>query len=39
MTGELLTGAFATKARGDALPVLMQLRSAFTGPNDTESPP
>ena len=38
VTGELLTGAFATKARGDALPVLMQLRSAFTGPNDTEVP-
>ncbi|MDE0207873.1 MAG: hypothetical protein OXP66_17795 [Candidatus Tectomicrobia bacterium] len=38
VTGELLTGAFATKARGDALPVLMQLRSAFTGPNDTEIP-
>ena len=38
VTGELLTGAFATKARGDALPVLVQLRSAFTGPNDTEVP-
>ncbi|MDE0205743.1 MAG: TraB/VirB10 family protein [Candidatus Tectomicrobia bacterium] len=38
VTGELLTGAFATKARGDALPVLMQMRSAFTGPNDTEIP-
>ena len=38
VTGELLTGAFATKARGDALPVLMRLRSAFTGPNDTEIP-
>ena len=38
VTGELLTGAFATKARGDALPVLMQLRSAFTGPNDSEVP-
>ena len=38
VTGELLTGAFATKARGDALPVLVQLRSAFTGPNDTEIP-
>lgn len=38
VTGELLTGAFATKARGDALPVLMQLRSAYTGPNDTEVP-
>ena len=38
VTGELLTGAFATKARGDALPVLMQLRSAFTGPNDSEIP-
>ena len=38
VTGELLTGAFATKARGDALPVLMQLRSAYSGPNDTEIP-
>ena len=38
VTGELLTGAFATKARGDALPVLVQLHSAFTGPNDTEIP-
>ena len=38
MTGELLTGAFATKVRGDALPVLVQLRSAYSGPNDTEIP-
>ena len=38
VTGELLTGAFATKARGDALPVLVQLRSAYSGPNDTEVP-
>ena len=38
VTGELLTGAFATKARGDALPVLVQLRSAYTGPNYTEIP-
>ncbi len=38
VTGELLTGAFATKARGDALPVLMKMGSAFTGPNDTEIP-
>ena len=38
VTGELLTGAFATKARGDALPVLVQLRSAYSGPNDTEIP-
>ena len=38
VTGELLTGAFATKARGDALPILVQLRSAYTGPNDTEIP-
>ncbi|MDE0206616.1 MAG: hypothetical protein OXP66_11380 [Candidatus Tectomicrobia bacterium] len=38
VTGELLTGAFATKIRGDALPVLVQLRSAYTGPNDTEIP-
>ena len=38
VTGELLTGAFATKVRGDALPVLVQLRSAYTGPNDTEVP-
>ena len=38
VTGELLTGAFATRARGDALPVLVQLRSAYSGPNDTEVP-
>ena len=38
VTGELLTGAFATKVRGDALPVLVQLRSAYSGPNDTEVP-
>ena len=38
VTGELLTGAFATKARGDALPVLVQLMSAYSGPNDTEIP-
>ena len=38
MTGELLTGAFATKVRGDALPVLVQLRSAYSGPNDSEIP-
>ena len=38
VSGELLTGAFATKARGDALPVLVQLRSAYSGPNDTEIP-
>ena len=36
VTGELLTGAFATKVRGDALPVLVQLRSAYSGPNDSE---
>lgn len=38
VTGELLTGAFATKVRGDALPVLVQLRSAYSGPNDSEVP-
>ena len=38
VTGELMTGAFATKIAGDALPVLVQLRSAYTGPNDTEIP-
>ena len=38
VTGELLTGAFETKVRGDALPVLVQLRSAYSGPNDTEIP-
>ena len=38
VTGELLTGAFATKVRGDALPVLVQLRSSYSGPNDTEVP-
>ena len=38
VTGELLTGAFATKVRGDALPVLVQLRSVYSGPNDSEIP-
>ena len=38
VTGELMTGAFATKISGDALPVLVQLRSAYSGPNDTEIP-
>ena len=38
VTGELMTGAFATRARGDALPVLVRLRSAYSGPNDTEIP-
>ena len=38
VTGELLTGAFATKVSGDALPVLVQLRSAYSGPNDSEIP-
>ena len=38
VTGELMTGAFATKVRGDALPVLVQLRSAYSGPNDSEIP-
>ena len=38
VTGELLTGAFATKVRGDALPVLVQLMSAYSGPNDSEIP-
>ena len=38
VSGELMTGAFATKVRGDALPVLVQLRSAYTGPNDSEVP-
>lgn len=38
VTGELLTGAFATKVRGDALPVLVQLRSAYSGPNDSAIP-
>ena len=38
VTGQLMTGAFATKVRGDALPVLVDLRSAYSGPNDTEIP-
>ena len=38
VTGELMTGAFATKVSGDALPVLVQLRTAYSGPNDTEVP-
>ena len=33
-----MTGAFATKVRGDALPVLVDLRSAYSGPNHTEIP-
>ena len=31
VTGELLTGAFATKARGDALPILVQLQQRLHG--------
>ena len=38
VTGDLITGAFATKTRGDALPVLVKLRSAYSGPNETEVP-
>ena len=38
VTGQLMTGAFATKVRGDALPVLVDLRSAYSGPNDSEIP-
>ncbi|MDE0204403.1 MAG: hypothetical protein OXP66_00015 [Candidatus Tectomicrobia bacterium] len=38
VSGELLTGAFATKVRGDALPVLVQLETAYSGPNNTEIP-
>ena len=38
VTGELLTGAFATQRSGDALPVLVKLRTVYSGPNETEVP-
>lgn len=38
VTGELLTGAFATQRSGDALPVLIKLRTVYSGPNETAVP-
>ena len=38
VAGEIITGAFATKARGDGLPVLAQLQTAYLGPNGYEVP-
>ena len=38
VTGAIMTGAFATKVRGDGLPVLAQLCAAYMAPNDYEVP-
>ena len=38
VAGEIVTGAFATKVRGDGLPVLARLEAAYVGPNETEIP-
>ena len=38
VAGEIVTGAFATKVRGDGLPMLARLRTAYLGPNDYEIP-
>ncbi len=38
VAGSIMTGAFATKVRGDGLPVLAQLRTAYVAPNDYEVP-
>ena len=38
VAGEIVTGAFATKVRGDGLPVLARLETAYVGPNETEIP-
>ena len=38
VTGRILTGAFATKVRGDGLPVLARLEAAYLAPNDYEVP-
>ena len=38
VAGEIVTGAFATKVRGDGLPVLARLETAYVGPNATEIP-
>ena len=38
VAGEIITGAFATKTRGDGLPVLAQLQTAYLGPNGYEIP-
>jgi len=38
VAGTILTGAFATKVRGDGLPVLARLQAAYLAPNDYEVP-
>ena len=38
VAGRILTGAFATKVRGDGLPVLARLEAAYLAPNDYEVP-
>lgn len=38
VAGRILTGAFATKVRGDGLPVLARLQAAYLAPNDYEVP-
>ena len=38
VAGKILTGAFATKVRGDGLPVLARLEAAYVAPNDYEVP-
>ena len=38
VAGSILTGAFATKVRGDGLPVLARLEAAYLAPNDYEVP-
>ena len=38
VAGTILTGAFATKVRGDGLPVLARLEAAYLAPNDYEVP-
>ena len=38
VAGRILTGAFATKVRGDGLPVLARLEAAYVAPNDYEVP-
>lgn len=38
VAGRILTGAFATRVRGDGLPVLARLEAAYLAPNDREVP-
>ena len=38
VAGKILTGAFATKVRGDGLPVLARLEAAYVAPNDYAVP-